>query len=43
MNKKAPTNYPLMHRTRTLDYGYVISGEIDMMLDDSVVHSRLVT
>ncbi len=33
-----PVKHPLMHRTRTVDYGVVLSGEIDMMLDDSVVH-----
>ena len=32
--------HPLMHRTRTVDYAYIISGEIDMMLDDSVVHLK---
>ena len=30
------------HRTRTVDYAVVLSGEIDMMLDDSVVHVRAV-
>jgi mannose-6-phosphate isomerase-like protein (cupin superfamily) len=30
----------LRHRTRTVDYAVVLSGEIDMMLDDSVVHVR---
>ena len=29
---------PLMHRTRSIDYAVVISGEIDMLLDDSEVH-----
>ena len=29
---------PGMHRTRTVDYGVVLSGEIDMLLDDSEVH-----
>ncbi len=33
-----PVKHPLMHRTRSVDYGVVLSGEIDMMLDDSVVH-----
>src|SRR5437868_615230 len=33
-----PVNHPLMHRTRTVDYAVVLSGEIDMMLDDTVVH-----
>jgi quercetin dioxygenase-like cupin family protein len=31
---------PLWHRTRTVDYVVVISGEIDLMLDDSVVHLK---
>lgn len=35
-----PVKHPLMHRTRTLDYAVVLSGEIDMMLDDSVVHLK---
>jgi mannose-6-phosphate isomerase-like protein (cupin superfamily) len=35
-----PVRHPLMHRTRTVDYAVVLSGEIDMMLDDSVVHVR---
>jgi hypothetical protein len=32
--------HPLMHRTRSVDYAVVISGEIDMMLDASVVHLK---
>ena len=28
------------HRTETIDYAVVIAGEIDMQLDDSVVHLR---
>ena len=35
-----PVKHPMMHRTRTLDYAVVLSGEIDMMLDDSVVHVK---
>jgi len=31
---------PGMHRTRTIDYAVVVSGEIDMLLDDSEVHLR---
>lgn len=31
---------PLWHRTRTVDYVAVISGEIDLMLDDSVAHLK---
>jgi len=34
----APSRHPLMHRTRSIDYAVVISGEIDMLLDDSEVH-----
>lgn len=32
-----PVRYPLMHRTRTVDYAIILSGEISMMLDDSEV------
>ena len=31
---------PLMHRTRTVDYAIIMSGEIDMMLDDKTVHLK---
>ena len=31
---------PRMHRTDSIDYAVVISGEIDMELDDSVVHLK---
>jgi mannose-6-phosphate isomerase-like protein (cupin superfamily) len=31
---------PLMHRTRTVDYAIIMSGEMDMMLDDAVVHVK---
>jgi uncharacterized cupin superfamily protein len=30
----------MMHRTRSLDYAIIMSGEIDMLLDDSVVHLK---
>ena len=29
-----------MHRTRTVDYAVILAGEIDMMLDDSVMHLK---
>jgi len=29
-----------MHRTKSIDYAIVISGEIDMLLDDSEVHLK---
>ena len=35
-----PVTHPFMHRTRTVDYAIIMSGEIDMMLDDSVVHVK---
>jgi quercetin dioxygenase-like cupin family protein len=31
---------PRKHRTETIDYAVVLSGEIDMQLDDSVVRLR---
>src|SRR5262249_30748920 len=36
--KGRPPTHPGMHRTRTLDYAIIMSGEIDMLLDDSVLH-----
>src|SRR5262249_12836796 len=33
----APGNAPFMHRTETVDYVIVISGEIDMDMDQSTV------
>jgi mannose-6-phosphate isomerase-like protein (cupin superfamily) len=38
--KGIAVKHPMMHRTRTLDYAVVISGEIDMMLDDTSVHLK---
>jgi len=35
-----PVTHPLMHRTRSLDYAIILSGEIDMMLDDASVHLK---
>ncbi len=35
-----PVSHPLMHRTRTLDYAIIMSGEIDMKLDDKTVHLK---
>lgn len=31
---------PRVHRTESVDYGVVISGEIDMQLDDTEVHLK---
>ena len=30
----------MMHRTRTVDYALILSGEIDMLLDDGEVHLK---
>jgi mannose-6-phosphate isomerase-like protein (cupin superfamily) len=38
--KGLPPRHPMMHRTRTLDYAIIMSGEIDMLLDDQEVHLR---
>ena len=35
-----PPRHPFMHRTKSIDYAIVMSGEIDMMLDDSEVHLK---
>jgi mannose-6-phosphate isomerase-like protein (cupin superfamily) len=35
-----PVKHPLMHRTRTVDYAVILTGQIDMMLDDTVVHVK---
>jgi hypothetical protein len=37
-SRARPLRHPLMHRTQTVDYGIVMSGEIDMLLDDTEVH-----
>ena len=36
----APGVAPRVHRTDSIDYALVMSGEIDMELDDSVVHLK---
>jgi mannose-6-phosphate isomerase-like protein (cupin superfamily) len=38
--KGLPPRHPFMHRTRSVDYAIVLSGEIDMLLDDSEVHLK---
>ena len=38
--KGLPPRHPMMHRTRTLDYALVMSGEIDMLLDEGEVHLK---
>jgi mannose-6-phosphate isomerase-like protein (cupin superfamily) len=32
--------HPFMHRTRSVDYAFVLEGEIDMLLDESEVHLK---
>jgi mannose-6-phosphate isomerase-like protein (cupin superfamily) len=39
-SKGWPPRHPAMHRTRSLDYAVVVSGEIDMLLDDSEIHLK---
>ena len=36
----APARHAHMHRTRSIDYALVLSGEIDMLLDDSEIHLK---
>src|ERR1700742_1024662 len=36
----APSRHAYMHRTKSVDYAIVLSGEIDMLLDDSEVHLK---
>ena len=36
----APGVAPRVHRTDSVDYAVVMSGEIDMELDDSVIHLK---
>ncbi|PYN83949.1 MAG: hypothetical protein DMD87_29430 [Candidatus Rokuibacteriota bacterium] len=38
--KGRPVTHPLMHRTRSVDYAVILTGEIEMMLDDSVVRLK---
>ena len=35
-----PPRHAFMHRTKSVDFGIVLSGEIDMLLDDSEVHVK---
>ena len=35
--KGLPPKHPYMHRTRSLDYVIVLSGEIEMMMDDQTL------
>jgi hypothetical protein len=35
-----PSRHAYMHRTKSVDYAIILSGEIDMLLDDSEVHLK---
>jgi mannose-6-phosphate isomerase-like protein (cupin superfamily) len=35
-----PARHAYMHRTKSVDYAIILSGEIDMLLDDSEVHLK---
>lgn len=35
-----PSRHAYMHRTKSVDYALVLTGEIDMLLDDSEVHLK---
>jgi hypothetical protein len=37
-NGGRPPRHAFMHRTRSVDFAIIMSGEIDMLLDDSEVH-----
>ncbi len=39
-SKARPPRHPFMHRTKSVDYAIIMSGEIDMLLDDSEVHLK---
>ncbi len=39
-SKRWPPRHPAMHRTRSIDYAIVVSGEIDMLLDESEIHLK---
>jgi mannose-6-phosphate isomerase-like protein (cupin superfamily) len=38
--KRRPSRHPFMHFTDSIDYAVVMSGEIDMLLDDSEIHLK---
>jgi len=38
--ESSSSHHPFMHRTNSIDYAIVLSGEIEMLLDDSEVHLK---
>jgi mannose-6-phosphate isomerase-like protein (cupin superfamily) len=39
-DSRQKSRHPAMHRTKTIDYALIMSGEIDMLLDDSEIHLK---
>jgi len=39
-SKYRPPTHPFMHRTRSIDYAIIMSGEIDMRLDEEEIHLK---
>jgi mannose-6-phosphate isomerase-like protein (cupin superfamily) len=39
-SKYRPPTHPFMHRTCSVDYAIVLSGEIDLLLDEETVHVK---
>jgi quercetin dioxygenase-like cupin family protein len=39
-SRARPARHAAMHRTKSIDYAVVLSGEIDMLLDDSEIHLK---
>ena len=39
-DSRGKSRHPAMHRTKTIDYALILSGEIDMLLDDSEIHLK---
>jgi hypothetical protein len=40
--KGLPLKHAMMHCTRSLDYAVILSGEIDMMLDDGTPQTKVI-
>ena len=38
--KRRPSRHPFTHFTNSIDYAVVVSGEIDMLLDDTEIHLK---
>lgn len=40
LDSGGPVRHPGMHKTRSVDYAIVLSGEIDMLVDEDEVHLK---